>query len=109
KDIENKVGKYFKNDETGIKVLENIKLYRNEKEYNEKMDKWLEIIIDGVKTPEIDEKLTCNTFKALYLTPYFGQVSFLNVSKNSSSVEEQKNIFEQDFIQPVLDEWEFLH
>ncbi|MFA1821705.1 Cas8a1 family CRISPR/Cas system-associated protein [Virgibacillus oceani] len=108
KDIETKVGKYFTDNEAGERILENIKLYRAEKDYSEKLDKYVEEIIHDVKTKEIDEKLTCNTFKAVYLSPYFGQVSFLNVTKNASSVEEQKSIFKQDFIQPVLDEWEFL-
>ncbi|MCJ7843507.1 hypothetical protein MUB24_22050 [Lederbergia sp. NSJ-179] len=108
KDIESKVGKYFKNNSTGMEILDCVERYRGEKEYKEEMDGWLEKIIKGVHTKEIDEKLTCNTFKAVYFTPYFGQPSFLNVSKNSLTVDEQKALFSYDYIKPVLDEWDLL-
>lgn len=108
KDIETKVGKYFKEHESGRVVIENIERYRAEKAYKAEMDIWLEDIISGIYTKEIDEKLTCNTFKAIYFQPYFGQPSFLNVSKNSLTVQAQIELFSYDYVKPVLDEWEFL-
>ncbi|WP_164668051.1 hypothetical protein [Virgibacillus doumboii] len=108
KDIETKVGKYFKEHDSGRNVIDKVNLYRNEKAYKEEMDQWLDEIIEGLKIKEIDEKLTCNTFKAVYFQPYFGQPSFLNVSKNSLTVHEQKELFSYDYVKPVLDEWDFM-
>ncbi|MFD1361710.1 hypothetical protein [Lentibacillus salinarum] len=109
KDIETKVDKYFKEYEFGWNVIDNVEHYRSEKTYKEETDEWLDDIIAGIHTKEIDEKLTCNAFKAIYFQPYFGQVSFLNVVHNSKNVEEQKALFEKDFIQPVIDEWNLLY
>lgn len=105
KKIDTKVGKYFKEHDVGKDVMDKIHRYRGEKEFKDEMDGWLDAVINGIHTKEIDEKLTCNTFKAVYFSPYFGQVSFLNVVNNSKTLDEQKQIFTKDFIQPVLDEW----
>lgn len=103
--IETKVGKYFKEDENGQACLTNIQAYREQKNYSEELDEWLETIIQKLYTKIIDEKLTVNFFKAVHFTPYAGQVSFLNVTNNSKTPEEQKEIFRKDFIDPVLEEW----
>ncbi|MFS0612767.1 hypothetical protein [Lederbergia ruris] len=108
KDIETKVGKYFKENSIGKEILDYVLRYRAEKEYKEEMDSWLNRIIAGIHTKEIDEKLTCNTFKAVYFSPYFGQPSFLNVSKNALTVDEQKELFSYDYIKPVLDECDLI-
>ncbi|SFA87700.1 CRISPR-associated protein Cst1 [Lentibacillus halodurans] len=108
KEIDTKIGKYFKEHKSGRSVIDNVKRYRSEKAYKEEMDEWLNDIIEGIHTKEIDEKLTCNWFKAVYFQPYFGQPSFLNVTKNSLTVHEQKELFSNDYVKPVLDEWDFL-
>ncbi|WP_171046261.1 Cas8a1 family CRISPR/Cas system-associated protein [Lentibacillus cibarius] len=108
KEIETKISKYFKDTDAGHIILEHVKSYRNEKTYHEVMDDWLNRIIENLYTREIDEKLTCNTFKTIYFQPYFGQVSFLNVIHNTKNIEGQKQLLMKDFIQPVLDEWDFI-
>src|SRR5699024_1122856 len=50
-------------------------------------------------------KLTSNFFKAVHLTPYFGQTSVLNVTHNRKTLKEQKDIFRNDFIDPIIAEW----
>lgn len=73
------------------------------------MDEWLEKIIQEIHTEIINEKLTMNVVKIVYLQKlYFGQPSFLNVTHNAKTLEEQKEIFHKDYIQPVFDEWRFI-
>lgn len=57
-----------------------------------------------LKQKDVDQKLTLNWVKSIMLEPSVGQASFVNVTKNSFSFEEQKKIFEKDYIIPIL--WE---
>lgn len=97
--------RYFKESTEGIKLGNVVDLYRKEKKYIPEMDNWINEFIEMLHTSEIDEKLTSNFFKAVHLTPYFGQVSVLNVTHNKKSLKEQKNIFYSDFIYPIFEEW----
>ncbi|KYD19351.1 Cas8a1 family CRISPR/Cas system-associated protein [Caldibacillus debilis] len=106
-DIKKKTEKYFSKTKEGARLIELAEAYRKEKKYSEETDQWIDGLLELLKTEEIDHKLTANFFKAVHLNPYFGQVSFLNVSKNSLSLEEQKETFFKDFVLPVLEEWEF--
>lgn len=106
-DIKKKTEKYFSKTKEGARLIELAEAYRKEKKYSEETDQWIDGFLELLKTEEIDHKLTANFFKAVHLNPYFGQVSFLNVSKNSLSLEEQKETFFKDFVLPVLEEWEF--
>ena len=100
-----KVEKYFSDTEEGLQFIEAANRYRQEKKYDEKLDPLLDQLIESLSTKQIDEKLTANFFKTTILRSYFGQVSFLNVSKNALTLEEQKAVFYKDFIEPVLVEW----
>src|SRR5699024_1617612 len=107
-------------DENGQMILENIKRYRKKRTYTEEMDHWLEKVIQGIHTETIkviqgihtetiNEKLTMNVIKTVYLQKlYFGQPSFVNVVHNAKTLEEQKEIFRKDYIQPVFDEWRLM-
>src|SRR5699024_4773844 len=107
--INEKVKKYIKDDENGQMILENIKRYRKKRTYTEEMDHWLEKVIQGIHTETINEKLTMNVIKTVYLQKlYFGQPSFVNVVHNAKTLEEQKEIFRKDYIQPVFDEWRLM-
>lgn len=106
-DIKKKTEKYFSKTKEGARLIELAEAYRKEKKYSEETDQWIDGFLELLKTEEIDHKLTANFFKTVHLNPYFGQVSFLNVSKNSLSLEEQKETFFKDFVLPVLEEWEF--
>ncbi|REJ27600.1 MAG: type I-B CRISPR-associated protein Cas8b1/Cst1 [Caldibacillus debilis] len=106
-DIKKKTEKYFSKTKEGARLIELAESYRKEKKYSEETDQWIDQFLELLKTEEIDHKLTANFFKTVHLNPYFGQVSFLNVSKNSLSLEEQKETFYKDFVLPVLEEWEF--
>lgn len=106
-DIKKKTEKYFSKTKEGARLIELAESYRKEKKYSEETDQWIDGFLELLKTEEIDHKLTANFFKTVHLNPYFGQVSFLNVSKNSLSLEEQKETFFKDFVLPVLEEWEF--
>jgi CRISPR-associated protein Cst1 len=109
KDIETKITKYFKNDPQGEKCLNYITNYRNKEQYHDEMDEWLDIILVNLHARHINEKLTTNFLKAIYLNPYFGQISWLNVTHNNKNVQQQKEILHTDFIQPIIEEWEFIN
>src|SRR5699024_8792007 len=104
KDIHDKVKKYFKDDEDVQMTVENIKSYRKKRTYTDEMDHWLEKVIQWIHTETINEKLNMNVIKTVYLQKlYFGQPSFVNVVHNAKTLEEQKEIFRKDYIQPVFD------
>lgn len=107
--IKNSAMRYFKETSMGKQLSESIDIYRKEKSYTAKLDSLIELIIESLHSTEIDEKLTSNFFKAVQLQPNYGQVSFLNVAHNNKSFDEQKNIFYQDYIKPILAEWDFFH
>src|SRR5690625_3421829 len=102
--IKNSSNRYFKETEAGKKLTEAADLYRKEKNYRKEMDDWLETFIRMLHTKEIDEKLTANVFRSVYLYEYFGQTSVLNVTHNNKSITELKEIFHKDFINPVIEE-----
>jgi|SRR5690625_2258100 len=104
-DLKKSAHRYFKETKEGEKLGLAADTYRKEKKYNPQLDDLLNEFLKMLYTKEINEKLTGNYYKAVHLTPYFGQVSFLNVSNNSKSLEEQKEIFYKDFIYPILEEW----
>lgn len=104
-DTKKKVEKYFKETPAGSRLVELADLYRSEKNHIDEMDKWIQEYLEMLHTTEIDHKLTANFFKNVILYPYFGQVSFLNVSHNSKSINEQKAIFHKDIVEPILEEW----
>lgn len=109
KDIKKEVGKYFSDIPEGKKLIEVADFYRKEKRYIAEMDQWINEFIENLNTTQINQMLTINSFKYNSkqdsLKPYFGQVSFLNVTHNKKSLNEQKAIFYNDFIAPVFEEW----
>ena len=107
--LKKSVHRYFKETAEGVKLGISADSYRKEKKYGQETDDWINEFITMLYKQEIDEKLTSNFFKAVHLTPYFGQVSVLNVTHNKKTLDEQKEIFRKDFIQPILDEWRLYH
>lgn len=97
-----RVAKYFPNykDEVtelllkGKTALKQIDLPSVEKVINR--------AIEILNEPEIDQKLTINVVKGTILSSSGGQVSFLNVAKNSLSFKEQIATFRKDFIDPLI-------
>lgn len=97
-----RVAKYFPNyqDEVtelileGKKALKQIDLPTLEKVINR--------TIEILNEPEIDQKLTINVVKGTTLKSSGGQVSFLNVAKNTLSFKEQIAVFRKDFIDPLV-------
>jgi len=106
--LSSKVVKYFANTPEGSRLIGNIEKLRQHKDYSEEQEELLEEIFADAGVKEIDEKLTSNYFKAVILGPYFGQVSFLNVVKNDLTIAEQRDLLKKDFVQPVLEELQFI-
>lgn len=104
-----KVARDFNETFEGERVVELADLYRKQKKYVREMDDWIEEFIGLLYTTDIDTKLTSNFFKSVILRPYFGQVTFLNVTHNRKTIDEQKAIFYKDLIEPILEEWKLIH
>ena len=68
------------------------------------VSEYLNALYEIFNRQEINQKLTMNWVKAVLLQPAAGQASFLNVTKNKLSFEEQKTLFEKDYIIAVV--WE---
>lgn len=105
KDSLEKVIKYFEEDASIAQTLLS-DMKTAFKESN--MEEILRIInetIQLLKQTKINQKLTLNSVKAKMLTASGGQVSFLNVTKNSLTFKEQIEVFTKDFIEPILWEW----
>lgn len=71
-----------------------------------------QILLSNIENENINKRLTLNLFKSILSKAYYGQQSFLNVTKTSLSYEEQQelmyidyisNIIETGFIQDILD------
>src|SRR5690625_1341126 len=104
-DIKKSAQRYFKDTKDGKQLAESADTYRKEKKYTSIMDELIEQFLESLHSQEINEKLTSNYFKAVQLGANYGQVSFLNVTHNRKTFQEQKEIFYKDFIYPILAEW----
>lgn len=102
KDALDRVAKYFPNyqDET-TELLLTIKESLKSLELQE-LEKSLTRTIAILQEKEIDQKLTLNVVKATILASSGGQVSFLNVAKNTLTYKEQIATFRKDFIEPLI-------
>lgn len=110
KDQTDKVEKYYPNHPK-IKNLKEIVGTAKDIKSNDRLDELKQLIeayYQIMKVQKINDKLTINYFKAAILQSFFGQVSFLNVSKNKLTKEEQVNLFYTDYIKPVLLESQLL-
>lgn len=97
-----RVSKYFPNykDEVTELLLEGKNALKQEDLSH--LEKVINRATEILNDPEIDKKLTINVVKATILSSSGGQVSFLNVAKNSLSYEEQIETFRKDFIEPLI-------
>jgi CRISPR-associated protein Cst1 len=98
-DTGKKVLKYFPNEplENVLETLKQIK----KPEHLDQLAACVDIFKATLFKEKINEKLTLNYFKAAILKAFFGQVSFLNVSKNSLDLQGHIQEFQKDYIMPV--------
>lgn len=109
KDSMEKVIKYFPEEINRTEKLEKeCELALETKNFEELVKK-----IDEIKSfllkSDINGKITLNYVKAMVLAPASGQVSFLNVTKNTLTRDEQQTLFFRDFIEPILIENKLLN
>lgn len=106
----------IKHEMEKIKKLDET-VYNNIKVQYDKIDKELtaegiksikEIIFENVEKNFINKKITLNSFKSKLSNTYFGQVSLLNVIKNSLSYEEQQSLMYKDYVSNIV-EMGFIH
>jgi len=106
KETQKKVEKYFDEEAQQAKELLG-ELAQALKENNVvDIQKAVEGLCAVYGSEEVDKKLTLNYVKAMILGKSGGQVSFLNVVKNALTFEAQIAVFEQDFIVPLVVEWQ---
>lgn len=106
--IKHEMDKIKKLDET---VYNNIKVQYDkiDKEFTaEGIKNVKEIIFGNVEKDFINKKITLNSFKSKLSNTYFGQVSLLNVVKNSLSYEEQQSLMYKDYVSNIV-EMGFIH
>src|SRR5690625_4199148 len=108
-DLKKSAHRYFKETVEGEVLGEAADSYRSVKKYDEKLDDYINSFIESLHTQIINKKLTSNVFKSVQLRAHYGQVSFLNISHNNKTIEEQKEIFYKDFIVPIFEEWNLFH
>lgn len=99
-----KVTRYFQGQTTEIqlkKIIGSVKEIKQFEQY-EQLEEYIGNYYNIMKTQEINEKLTMNYFKTVIMRSFYGQPSFLNVSKNSLTKKEQINLFFEDYVKPVI-------
>lgn len=62
-----------------------------------------EVLETCFQQEEINNKLTSNIFKSILSNQFFGQPSFLNVTKSSMPYEEQQNLLYRDYVSNVVE------
>ncbi len=102
KDSLAKVKKYFEEEAIEAERLEKESLEALKDKNFELLEHLMREIQILLEKKEVDEKITLNYVKAVILAPASGQVSFLNVTKNTATRQEQQQIFYTDFVEPVL-------
>lgn len=88
-------------------IVQQAKKLKNKDNFSE-LSKLIDTFLSFLAMNPIHDKLTLNFVKSVILQPLYGQVSFLNVTHNAKSIEEQKNIMKKDYIEPVLFECQWL-
>ncbi len=99
----NKIKKF--DEETHENILQAMNSINEikEKEDTYKLEKIQDIIKRNLEKQSINQKLTMNLFKSVLYNNYFGQKSFLNVTKSSLSYEEQKKLMYKDYISNIIE------
>ncbi|OUM88538.1 MAG: type I-B CRISPR-associated protein Cas8b1/Cst1 [Bacillus thermozeamaize] len=98
-----KIVKYFPGEvaQRLEKVQERLKSVKK-LEHLEELRQCTEEFLRVLEREPVDQKLTLNYFKAAVMNSFFGQVSFLNVSKNALDLQGHIEEFHKDYIRPVL-------
>lgn len=103
-----KIAKYFPGNITErLKGIQNqLKGLKRYQDWNE-VEQCVKDFLNVLAIQPVDEKLTLNYFKAVVMGPFFGQPSFLNVSKTKLDLQGHMDTFFNDYIYPVLVELAF--
>lgn len=102
-DTRTKILRYFTHEtmENTLKQIREIKKY----EQVHRLGEHIRTLKQVYSEPKINEKLTLNYFKHTILKPlFFGQVSFLNVSKNNLDFDGHVEEFYNSYVFPVMND-----
>lgn len=69
----------------------------------EKLQELCDCLIKNFYQEKINQKITLNLFKSILSNTYFGQISFLNVIKNSLPYEEQCGLMYKDYVSNIVE------
>lgn len=67
-----------------------------------------QVLLEKIQKDVINKRLTLNLFKSILSNTYYGQPSFLNVTKTALPYEEQQNLMYIDYVSNIV-ETGFLH
>ncbi|WP_050179572.1 hypothetical protein [Domibacillus robiginosus] len=99
-----KVEKYFPDQAVELKtIIANMKKPESWEEMKEYANNYLNIM----NNEDINKKLTLNYVKSLYISPFYGQTSFLQKTFASMTYEEHIERMVKDIVQPARLEIEF--
>lgn len=113
--ISNQKKKIQKFNETSYQKIEDEYKKIKEPKAKEDLENLIHIlnnIKNEIAKEENNKRITLNYFKSILSNNYFGQISFLNIVKNASTMQEQmelmkkqyiSNIIESSFLQEILD------
>lgn len=101
--IKTQLGKIKKFDEQTYNLIKQAYLKIDEAKNTEELEEIRKIVIENIKKDNINKKLTMNYFKNILSKKYFGQQSFLNVTKTKLSFEEQEEIMYRDYISNIIE------
>lgn len=106
-DQKKKVDSYFSEPELE-EIVAKAKSIKNIDEID-KLRQCIKEFIAITSQNHINEKLTFSNYvRSVVLNPLYGQVSFLNVTHNKKTTNEQLDIFRNDFIKPAILEIQWL-
>lgn len=61
------------------------------------------ILLENIQKEDINKRLTLNLFKSILGNTYYGQPSFLNVSKTGLAYEEQQKVMYVDYVSNIVE------
>ena len=62
-----------------------------------------QVLLEKIQKDVINKRLTLNLFKSILSNTYYGQPSFLNVTKTALPYEEQQNLMYIDYVSNIVE------
>lgn len=106
--IKKQLDKIKKIDEQTYNEMKEVYDKIDKEDSQEEIEKIKTVLLENIKKENINKRLTLNLFKSILSNTYYGQPSFLNVTKTALSNEEQEELMYIDYISNII-ETGFIH